>query len=443
MDSPVEDSRSGDDVPAACPSGVARRPPIRLSAKLLRRGVLLVLLGLAAVAAGTARFWSLAWVSATLAGQGKVGLTVMAIGCLAALVGVMGLGLPVVRARRLARGLNRRAPVDSSRSRIRGPRIVALGGGTGLSCLLKGLKAHTSNLTAVVTVADDGGSSGRLRRDFSMLPPGDARNCIVALAQNEGMLADLFQYRFEKGGDLAGHSFGNLLIAALTEITGDFLEALRISSKVLAIRGEVFPSTLENVVLKAELESGDTVEGESRIPLARQRIRRISLSPAAPEPPPAVLERIREADLIVLGPGSFFTSIVPNLLVNGVAAAVAGSAAPVVYVANLMTQPGETDRFTLGDHLAALRRHAGLGRIDFAVVNSAPIDPAKLRFYETRGAVPVRVGQKTRMLLGHRLVEEPLTPDMPQRRVSDVIRHDPVKLARVLIRIAEMCRRAE
>src|SRR5436190_9000029 len=244
-----------------------------------------------------------------------------------------------------------------------GFRIVALGGGTGLSTLLRGLKERVvrrpdelstaerpiSDLAAIVTVTDDGGSSGRLRRENRILPPGDIRNCMVALSKDEALMGRLFQFRFHVGRGLAGHNFGNLFLAALTHVTGDFTEAIRVSSKVLAIRGRIFPSTLSNVHLVATLENGRTVHGETRITASRSPIKTLSLSPRRLRPLPKAIEAIKQADLILLGPGSLYTSILPNLMIPEIAAAIAQSKAPRVYVANLMTQPGETAGYALAD----------------------------------------------------------------------------------------------
>src|ERR1051325_6831717 len=235
-------------------------------------------------------------------------------------------------------------------------RVVALGGGTGLSALLRGLKEHVvrrpdelataerpiSDLAAIVTVTDDGGSSGRLRRENRILPPGDIRNCMVALSKDEALMGRLFQYRFHAGRGLAGHNFGNLFLAALTHVTGDFIEAIRVTSKVLAIRGRIFPSTLSNVHLVATLENGRVVHGETRISASNDPIKGLSLSPSRVRPLPAAVEAIDQADLILMGPGSLYTSVLPNLLIPEIAAAISRSKAPRVYIANLMTQPGET-----------------------------------------------------------------------------------------------------
>ena len=240
----------------------------------------------------------------------------------------------------------------------RGPKIVSVGGGTGLATLLTGLKEYTSNITAIVTVADDGGSSGRLRQQFDILPPGDIRNCLVALADASTMMRDLFQFRFEKGSDLAGHNFGNLFITVMTRLTGDFEKAIRETSKVLALRGQVIPSTLNNVVLVAEHKDGSVTEGEDKIPKANKPIDKVFLRPAGSEATPEALRAIREADLIVLGPGSLYTSIIPNLLIKEITGAIAASRAMKVYVCNVMTQPGETDGYTASNHIKALIEHS-------------------------------------------------------------------------------------
>jgi uncharacterized cofD-like protein len=268
--------------------------------------------------------------------------------------------------------------------------VVALGGGTGLSTLLRGLKEYVfrrtdehpspqrpiADLAAIVTVTDDGGSSGRLRRENRILPPGDIRNCMVALSKDEALLARLFQYRFHAGRGLIGHSFGNLFLAALTHVTGDFTEAIRVSSGVLAVRGRIFPSTLSNVHLVASLENGRTVHGETRITASRAPIRKVSLSPRRVRPLPKAIEAIKQADLILLGPGSLYTSILPNLLIPEIAAAIAKSKAPRVYIANLMTQPGETTGYALADHLRAIGKHVPHLVIDWVVANRQAVSPA-------------------------------------------------------------------
>lgn len=260
--------------------------------------------------------------------------------------------------------------IHNHRYRQRGPKIVAIGGGTGLSTLLRGLKEYTDNLTAIVTVADDGGSSGRLRQELGILPPGDFRQCLVALADVEPLMTRLFQYRFTEGQALEGHSFGNLFIAAMTAITGNFERGLRESSRVLAVRGQIVPSTLENLTLCAEFEDDATVAGESAIPKEQKRIRRIFLRPAHPAAHPEAIRAILEADLIVIGPGSVFTSVMPNLLVENISRSIRNSRAPKVYVCNVATEHGETDGFYVADYLRAFEDHVGPQLFHYLLVNS-------------------------------------------------------------------------
>src|SRR5215471_7419001 len=270
-------------------------------------------------------------------------------------------------------------------------RVVAIGGGTGLSTLLKGMKSYVSNptvplpapysksviaeLSAVVTVSEDGGSSGRLRKDFNMLPPGDVRNCIVALSEDEALLSKLFRHRFKRGSGLEGHSFGNLFLAALTSITSDFAEAVRLSAEILLTRGHIFPATTSNVELEALMEDGTRVRGETRITASKGRIKELVLVPPDVQPMPQTLEAIASADLITIGPGSLFTSLIPNLLVRGISQAIVGSRATKVYICNLMTQANESLGLTAADHIRALDQHAG-GRIfDYALINRMPAAP--------------------------------------------------------------------
>ncbi len=254
----------------------------------------------------------------------------------------------------------------------RGPRVVAIGGGTGLATLLRGIKNYTAQVTAVVTVADDGGSSGRLREELGILPPGDIRNCITALATTEPLMTRLFEYRFKNGGGLEGHSFGNLFIAALTEVTGSFEQAVLESSRVLAVQGRVLPATLANIQLCAELETGEVVRGESKIPRRAGRIRRVFLVPPDPPAYSAAVQAILDADLVVLGPGSLYTSVLPNLLVSGIREALRATRALRVYVCNVATQKGETDNFTVADHVRTLVEQAGGGLFDYVLANSLP-----------------------------------------------------------------------
>ena len=329
--------------------------------------------------------------------------------------------------------------LNETQRRKFGVRVVAIGGGTGLSTLLRGLKQHVArrrqdlarfpiaDLTAIVTVTDDGGSSGRLRREYRVLPPGDIRNCLVALSQDEALLGRLFQYRFRAGRGLRGHSFGNLFLTALSAVTGDFAEAVRVSGEVLATRGRIFPATIANVSLRAVLQDGSIVSGETRIARSRKKIRRIELSPRRVRPLPEVIEAIFHADLILLGPGSLYTSVLPNLLVEGVAEAIEKSAATRVYIANLMTQPGETPDFSLADHVRAVQRQTRRKLIDWVVANNTPISAAVARRYRSSHAEPVRVDLQQLQRLGVRCVFAHLLEE------HAVVRHSSDLLARLLL----------
>jgi uncharacterized cofD-like protein len=316
------------------------------------------------------------------------------------------------------------------RTRGRGPRIVAVGGGTGLSTLLRGLKAYSSNITAVVTVFDDGGSSGRLRRDLGVPPPGDLRDCLVALAEAEPLMTRLFEYRFP-GGRLDGHALGNLFIAGLVGVTGDLEQAVREASRVLNIRGRVLPATARDVVLVAEFADGTVVEGESAIPRVRKPIRRVALRPPDVPPLSEVLEAIGEADLILIGPGSLFTSVIPNLLVPGIAEALRGARAPRIYICNVMTQPGETDGFTAVDHVRALEAAVG-GRVcTHVLVNTQlPRNAELLRRYQAEGSFPVAPDLEPLARLGYEVVAAAVISE------EEVLRHDPRRLARAVMRTA-------
>src|ERR1700678_2204291 len=295
---------------------------------------------------------------------------------------------------------------NSSESGKAGPelRVVAIGGGTGLSTLLKGLKRYVMTpslaesgqptireLSGVVTVSDDGGSSGRLRKEFNMLPPGDVRNCIVALSEDEALLSRLFQHRFQKGSGLEGHSFGNLFLAALTSITGDFAEAVRLSSEILLTRGHIYPATMSSVELEASFEDGSRVRGETRITACKGRIRELVLVPPDVEPLPQTLEAIANADLITIGPGSLFTSLIPNLLVRGIPEAIAESRAIKVFICNLMTQVNESLRLTAGDYIRALNQHAGGGVFDYGLINRKAASTEMKAKYALEGASQIVV----------------------------------------------------
>lgn len=320
--------------------------------------------------------------------------------------------------------------------------VVAIGGGNGLSTLLYGLKRHVSpeagvvpaiaNLSAIVTVSDDGGSSGRLRDELQMLPPGDIRNCMVALSEDSRMLSKLFRHRFRGDGDLGGHSFGNIFLAALTEMTGDFAEAVRLSSEILASKGHIFPATIADVRLTAELDDGTTVRGESRIGSIGKAIKRLYLEPESCKPMPDALTAIQRADIISIGPGSLFTSLLPPLLVDGVADAIAASDAIKVFICNLMTQPGETDGFTSRRHLEIIRDHAPAIRFDHIILNNHLISDHQQAVYSNEGAVQIGVhGSISESTIeGVTIIYDNLLDE------GDMVRHDPAKLAKVVLACA-------
>ncbi len=326
--------------------------------------------------------------------------------------------------------------------------VVAIGGGTGLATLLRGLKLHVaepgrparsepqiSRLTALVTVTDEGGSSGKLRREFGIPPPGDIRSCLVALSDDEQLFTRLFNYRFADGRGLAGHSFGNLFLAALTGLTHDFAKAVRVSSEVLAVRGEIFPSTLSDVRLKARLRDGRLVNGERRISKTHVPIQRLHIVPSQCQPLPEAVAAIRAADLITIGPGSLYTSLIPNLLVRGIRDEVMRSKALKVYVANLMTQPGETKGYTAADHVRALHQHAGGRAFERVILNTGQLPRAMLRRYAAERAAPVENDLEAVRALG----VDPVLADL--LAAHHVARHDPQKLAKLLLSHAVRQRR--
>ncbi|MCE7937750.1 hypothetical protein DCC79_11150 [bacterium] len=343
-----------------------------------------------------------------------------------ATAGLVGLNRSLVEAARSRTSGRLVDLVDRRRRQKASPKIVAIGGGTGLSTLLRGLKHHTGNITAVVTVADDGGSSGRLRRSLGVQPPGDFRQCIAALAETEPLMESLFQYRFGQG-ELGGHAFGNLFIVAMVGITGSFESALRAASRVLAVAGRIVPSTTAHVTLYAELADDRVMAGESNVPHGDAPIRRVFLEPASPPAFPEAVAAILDADLVVLGPGSLYTSVLPNLLVPDIAAALAATAAPVVYVANVATQPGETDGYDLADHLDALRRHIGDAMVDYVLANADTSRPLPAGAPVTR-VMPALPANGTARL--PRLVTADVaSPAIPTH-------HDPARLAEAVMRLA-------
>ncbi len=307
----------------------------------------------------------------------------------------------------------------------KGPRVVVIGGGTGIPVLLRGLKIYTDNLTAIVTVADDGGSSGRLRGDLGILPPGDIRNCLVALADREPLMEDLLQYRFT-AGELKGHNMGNLLLAALCDISGGFDRAVRSLSRVLAVRGQVFPATLADVRLCAEMEDGSVVSGESKISKSHNKIKRVYLDPGNCRSTGEVLKAIQEADAIIMGPGSLYTSILPGLMVQGIPEAITCARAAKIYICNVMTQPGETDGYSASRHLQAIIDHAG-EIVDYIVVNTQIVPVWLAERYRREGAEPVEADLEAITGLG----VTPVSGGLLQE--GGVVRHHPDKLAHMLI----------
>ena len=361
-----------------------------------------------------------------------------------ALVGMLmvllGFGVMLVAARFVIRSvITVLLPANSSEKLVdliyekrklgKGPAITVVGGGHGLSVLLRGIKQATTNVTAVVTVADDGGSSGRLREELGMIPPGDLRNCLVALADTEPLMEKLFQHRFEGDSQLSGHSFGNLFIAAMAQVTGDVETALKESSKVLAVKGRVLPASKEFVRLDAIMEDGSVVCGESKIPEAHKKIHRVKLFPEHVEAVQSSLDALRDAEAIVLGPGSLYTSIMPNLLVEGIGDALCRSKAVKIYICNVMTQPGETDGYTASMHVKAILDHAGRNAVDYVIVNSTPVPEDLKKKYAEAGAYPVIVDEDVLKALGVGVIKADLITK------HDAIHHDPKKLAESVMQV--------
>ncbi|MFD3262142.1 uridine diphosphate-N-acetylglucosamine-binding protein YvcK [Paenibacillus lentus] len=312
------------------------------------------------------------------------------------------------------------------------PRIVVMGGGTGLSVMLRGLKEKPLDITAIVTVADDGGSSGILRSELHMPPPGDIRNVLTALADVEPLLSNMLSYRFSNGSGLAGHSLGNLILAAITDISGDFVTAVRELSRVFAVRGRVLPAADQAVVLHAEMEDGTIITGESKIPEARGKIKRIFLEPEEVEPLPEACEAIREADAILIGPGSLYTSIIPNLLVPKLTESIlANKNAIKIFVCNVMTQPGETDNYTVSDHLQAVYDHVGHHLFDYVIVNDGEIPTQVQDFYAEQGAKPVEVDWDVVTGRGYKVIADTLV------LFRRYLRHDADKLSQHIYQLVQ------
>ncbi len=349
-----------------------------------------------------------------------------AVGVVLAAVGVWGLMRSVVSPF-VTRGDSVMEVLYTKRYLARGPRIVAIGGGTGLSTLLRGLKGYSANITAVVAVADDGGSSGRLRQQLGIIPPGDIRNCIAALADAEPLMTQLMQYRFPAGSGLDDHAFGNLFIAAMTAVTGDFEEAVRQSNRVLAVRGQVLPATSVPLNLGATLASGRHLQGQVAISHATEPIDRVQIEPSDVRANAEALERILEAEMVVIGPGSLFSSVLPNLLITDIRDAIAAASGLRVYVCNVATQPGETADFTAAEHLEALFNHIGDGLIDYVLIN----DNRRARHPEHWEAQPVELDVRRLEQLPVVIIEEDLVD------VANAHRHDPIKLAAALMRLQQ------
>jgi uncharacterized cofD-like protein len=317
----------------------------------------------------------------------------------------------------------------------RGPKIVAIGGGTGLSHLLFGLKEYTANITAIVTVADSGGSSGRLREEFNIVAPGDIRNCLVALADAPALMGELFQFRFSKDSELKGHNFGNLFLTVMYQLTdGDFERAVKETSKILAIRGSVVPATTANVHLVAEYMDGSKKEGEADIPSTHSAIKQLSLNPPDVAPTDDAITAIEEADIIILGPGSLYTSVIPNLLISGLTKAIIDSNAFKIYVCNVMTQHGETDKFSASDHVKAIVEHSSSNILDACLINDAGVPKDALGRYEGEESFPVIPDKEKIHEMGYRVVATDLLED------ANFVRHDSKKLNTALIKLIETYR---
>ena len=378
-------------------------------------GVLLVAIG------------SIIWMLKKFPGSKTIGISVVVLGSLIVIYGTKRMLKSFVAVFLPKREKELVDIMYHYRQLEKGPKIVVIGGGTGLSTILHGLKEHTSNITAIVTVADDGGSSGRLREQFDMLPPGDIRNCLVALADAEPLMRELFQFRFGDESELKGHSFGNLFITAMCKVTGDFEKAIKESSKVLAIRGSVIPSTFEKVKLVAEYQSGEKIVGETKIVKQNAAIKKVYLDPLHCKASKESFEAIADADIIVLGPGSLYTSVIPNLLVDGIAEKIAESKAQKVYVCNVMTQTGETDNYTAFDHMNALVAHTRSDIVNYCIVNTGKVLKELLKKYEEEGAYPVAADSDKIIENGYNVIEGDVV------NTKNYVRHDAKKLSKIII----------
>ncbi len=391
----------------------------------VKRWILLCALGIAALVVGTAEYFSKRNFFLMFSGVvvAFAGLIILIVGIRQMIKTFISIFLP-------QREKDLVDIVYQKRQLGRGAKIVVIGGGTGLSTLLQGIKEFTSNITAIVTVADDGGSSGRLRDQFNVLPPGDIRNCLVALADAEPLMRNLFQYRFEGNSEFSGHSFGNLFILAMSKVTnGDFEKAVKESSKILAIRGSVIPSTLQKVTLVAEYEDGSKTFGETKISQGKSPIKNVRLEPPDSSPTQEAIEAINQAEAIILGPGSLYTSVIPNLLIEGIKEAVVKSRAIKIYVCNVMTQPGETDNYSARDHLNAIIKHTHSDMVNYCIVNTAKPPEDLLLRYKEESAFPVETDVPAIKNMGIKVIQSNLIS------AKDYVRHDPQKLARAIMNL--------
>ena len=391
----------------------------------IKRWIITCSVGVLLVAIGT-----IIWMLEKFPGSGPLGISVFTLGSLVVIYGIKRMVKSFIKVFLPQREKELVNIMYHHRQLEKGPKIVVIGGGTGLSVLLHGLKEHSSNITAIVTVADDGGSSGRLREQFDILPPGDIRNCLVALADAEPLMRDLFQFRFGNESELKGHSFGNLFITALSKVTGDFEKAIKESSKVLAIRGRVIPSTFDKVQLVAEHQNGQKTRGETKIAEQRFPIRRVFLDPVTCKPSKESFEAIDNADVIVLGPGSLYTSVIPNLLVTGISERISMSRVPKVYVCNIMSQPGETDNYAAFDHLNAIIMHTTSDIVNHCIVNTGTVSPEVLKKYEEENSYPVLADSDKIVGKGYSVIEENIV------NAEDYVRHDSKKLSKIIIDLA-------
>lgn len=353
-------------------------------------------------------------------------VALLALGCLMLIEGIRSLVGSMVEVVAPAKRGQIMDLIYHKRYLEKGPKVVVIGGGTGLSTMLSGIKYYSRNVTAIVTVADDGGSSGRLRREFDILPPGDIRNCLAALADDSDLMTKLFRYRFEKGEGVSGHSFGNLFITAMTEVTGSFDTAIEESSKILAIRGRVLPASLDPIRLKADFFDGTSVVGETAIPEKGLPIKELTLLPEGARANQDAIDAIKEAELIVVGPGSLYTSVLPNLLIDEIREAVEESQACKIYACNIMTQHGETDSYTASKHVKVLLDHTSDKVINHCIINHAACDTTTLLKYAKQHSFPVIPDKEKIDSIGVKVVVTDLISE------AEYIRHDPEKLAKVI-----------